>query len=494
MRLAGKEWTALKKVAGALCLLLMLGFFGHWLPAVTAAGADAAASPAEEPVRVACVGDMITVCGEDGYAAHLQTLLGDGYDVENFGWEDGMISQGVEEWQRSEAFYRSALFAPEIVLLMVGTADGISDSFGDTRTYFKRELKKLIALYESFENAPRVYVLTSPYVYSLPTGDPDTVNIAVRELQLVAAREAGVKSIDLNALTRDVPECFPDGVRPNESGNLLIAQQIYKKVFSGKLSTLTLHTAAGATVQIGDALREADASGTVELEMLPGAYRLVLSREGCKTIIGTLEIPEGESVCNCPMELGGTNMAVGRPVSASSSFGEAASSVVDGREEGGWTPGVLAPQWISVDLGRVMTIGAVQVHWGARYATHFRIEVSEDGQRWRQVAVRQLGQGGVELVPFAALEARYVRLTIVQFAEAEDDTAVAELQVLRSDGTDLVQVGARYAATPLDEPPTDIKDTVYGKSAAIAGLVIFVIVIVVAYRVLKGHKKQQQPK
>src|SRR5579885_3646478 len=63
----------------------------RFLMAVAAAAGLAAAGRADDKIRVACVGDSITYGAgikdreHNSYPAQLQKLLGDGYEVRNFG-------------------------------------------------------------------------------------------------------------------------------------------------------------------------------------------------------------------------------------------------------------------------------------------------------------------------------------------------------------------------------------------------------------------------
>ena len=72
------------------------------------------------------------------------------------------------------------------------------------------------------------------------------------------------------------------------------------------------------------------------------------------------------------------------------------------------------PQWLQVDLGEERTVGAVSVLWWKAYAADYTVQVSSDGQTWREVAsvkdrnVSWLGDSDV--IRFDPVRARYVRL------------------------------------------------------------------------------------
>lgn len=85
---------------------------------------------ARVPVRVACVGNSITFGAgipnreANAYPAQLQAYLGDGYEVRNFGVSATTASpRGDHPYTATEAYRASLDFAPDIVLLKMGTND-----------------------------------------------------------------------------------------------------------------------------------------------------------------------------------------------------------------------------------------------------------------------------------------------------------------------------------------------------------------------------------
>ena len=99
-------------------------------------------------------------------------------------------------------------------------------------------------------------------------------------------------------------------------------------------------------------------------------------------------------------------IAVGKHATASSSVtvdGEhfPAKYAVDGNSATRWSSEFADPQWISVDLGQPATISRVQLVWEAACGKSYSIQVSENGQDWKEVARTAAGQGGLETLTFA---------------------------------------------------------------------------------------------
>ncbi|TCB98046.1 penicillin acylase family protein [Micromonospora zingiberis] len=123
--------------------------------------------------------------------------------------------------------------------------------------------------------------------------------------------------------------------------------------------------------------------------------------------------PTYQQVVSFPARRGDdlTNLAVGRPVTASSSqLGNGAARAVDGDLGTRWASSWSDNQWIRVDLGSVRQVGRVVLAWEAAYARSYRVEVSTDGTTWRPVWSTTAGDGGTDVLAFAPQQARYVRM------------------------------------------------------------------------------------
>jgi beta-glucanase (GH16 family) len=110
---------------------------------------------------------------------------------------------------------------------------------------------------------------------------------------------------------------------------------------------------------------------------------------------------------------GTTDVARGADVRASSTDAAATppSAVVDGDPATRWSSAWTDPQWLTLDLHRRVSICRVALDWERASATAFDVEVSDDGQAWRQVYATTTGAGGSETLDVAAA-GRYLRLEL----------------------------------------------------------------------------------
>lgn len=181
------------------------------------------------PIRIACVGDSITegACSTDGqtYPAQLQTRLGDGYLVKNFGVSGSTLMSGglwdgrPYAYRNQTAFEDSGRFEPQIVLFMLGGNDSKTENWS-RRAAFELDFRQMIAHYRALSSHPVVVVGTSPAVH-IPnfTVTDDIVSGEVAPLQRRLAAELGCILVDINALTLEAPALYAaDGVHLNNQG------------------------------------------------------------------------------------------------------------------------------------------------------------------------------------------------------------------------------------------------------------------------------------
>ncbi|SDG47990.1 Glycosyl hydrolases family 2, TIM barrel domain [Lentzea fradiae] len=142
-----------------------------------------------------------------------------------------------------------------------------------------------------------------------------------------------------------------------------------------------------------------------------GVWKVYVMAEDGRGNIGI----ETKSVRVVAPQPAGTNIAQGKPVTASSyqQVGDGApfppSNAVDGNAATRWATDWSDPQWLRVDLGAVTTFQHVQLVWEGAYGRAYEIQVSDDGTNWRSVYGTTTGNGGVDSIDVTAT-GRYVRL------------------------------------------------------------------------------------
>lgn len=104
------------------------------------------------------------------------------------------------------------------------------------------------------------------------------------------------------------------------------------------------------------------------------------------------------------------NLSLGKHAVASSTAQGNPDFVADGRSDTRWAAEKADNEWIYVDLGSVQPVGGVRLNWEAAYGKAYKIQVSNDAEKWREVYKTDEGREGIDEIIFPEVEARYVRM------------------------------------------------------------------------------------
>ena len=231
-------------------------------------------------VKIACVGDSITDGGfipgygfPDGqglddsrcYPKQLEALLGDNYEVKNFG-DSGRTLMSTADYPYISApgeLYRESLeYDADIVLIMLGTNDAkVTDNPSttnwkeDSPEQFKTDLKALIEVYRNLPNHPTVYVLTSPTAFNNGNYNIVPANVdTIAGLQREVAAEVNAPLIDMHTLTADMGAYFTDNIHPNQAGYARLAELVYNELIPDRtvpgapVALRTVSTSSGRAI------------------------------------------------------------------------------------------------------------------------------------------------------------------------------------------------------------------------------------------------------
>jgi hypothetical protein len=132
-------------------------------------------------------------------------------------------------WQRG-GYGRSAEFAPDAVVIMLGTNDTKPYNWDQHKSEFGADYKALLEYYKTLPSHPQLYVCLPPFVtkqsYDIREAPVDE---QIPIIENVAADE-GAKVIDVHDELGNDPSNFVDGVHPNDDGYVLLAQSVYRGI------------------------------------------------------------------------------------------------------------------------------------------------------------------------------------------------------------------------------------------------------------------------
>ena len=185
-------------------------------------------------IRVICIGDSITYgAGLDSssrnrtsYPARLQELLGNEYQVLNYGVGGTTLAlSGDSPYQHDRAFRITKEVEPAVVLIMLGTNDTKPQNWN--AQVYERQLIAFLNIYKDLPSRPNVYVISPPAAFANNFGiNQSIIEHEVAPIVQRVAKLTSTQIIDVFSATKGHPEYFPDGVHPSEAGNEVIAATV----------------------------------------------------------------------------------------------------------------------------------------------------------------------------------------------------------------------------------------------------------------------------
>lgn len=412
--------------------------------------------PTDRKIKVACVGDSITHGTDDrthpAYPAYLQDILGDGFEVGNFGVGGTtlMSSDNINAaYTRCEMYQPGLDFQPDIVIIMLGTNDSGAYAFKRFDEYYKSDYQALINTYKSLASNPYVFVATSPYLVA-ETGTSARVNRDIVPYQREIFTElSGIDGVvDIYSWSEGRYYLYTDAVHYSEEGYYSLAMEFARNIFglNNGYNTYTVKAVPGAVVKLDKKntgsvpytySAVADENGIAYCYGTDGDYSITVRAEDYARYTADLSL-SGSSEITCQMVAGDHNVALYRPVTASSDTHEnaLAENANDRNYSTLWQPveSNATSAWLLFDLGETKEIHGITIQsWFQAYASGYNVQVSDDGENFTTVATVTDGKGnGYDTHYFDSARGRYVKVNFTQkgyFFNYE----IFDLQLLSSD-------------------------------------------------------------
>ena len=194
-----------------------------------------------EKIKVACIGDSITegalgdggVVAATGYPAQLQEMLGERYEVRNFG-KCGYCAtrnSNAPYWNLPE-FQASQEYQPDIVIIMLGTNDAWSGNWNVVQNDFERDYTELVNTYKSLDSRPILYLTKVCEDYGTDRGAVPEINAIIEQIaQATSSRLADMYTWTSSFSAGDRAKYFPDNLHPTARGYTLMAEQFKQQIF-----------------------------------------------------------------------------------------------------------------------------------------------------------------------------------------------------------------------------------------------------------------------
>ncbi len=183
------------------------------------------------PIRVACVGDSITELA--AYPRDLQKMLGESYDVENFGVVGATVLLNTDKpYLNQTSFQETLYFKPNIIIIMLGTNDARINVYSSSEN-FETNYELLVGEFQNLKSEPEIWLVLPPPIFhnTLNLVSSNLANGIIPHIQHVA-KELGLQTIDVYSSLYPHPDYFDDGVHPNNDGSKLIAKTVFVAIDS----------------------------------------------------------------------------------------------------------------------------------------------------------------------------------------------------------------------------------------------------------------------
>jgi lysophospholipase L1-like esterase/pimeloyl-ACP methyl ester carboxylesterase len=192
------------------------------------------------PIKVACIGNSITYGSgiadrpRDSYPSQLARMLGEKWEVRNFGVGGRtLLKKGDYPFWKEEAYAQAKAFLPDVVIIKLGTNDTKPQNWKYSEEFLS-DYRAMVKELKALSSHPKIYLCKPVPVYASRWGINDSIVIhGVIPVVEKLAKEEDLPVIDLYTALSGKPSLFPDQIHPNAEGAGLMAKAI-SKTLTGK--------------------------------------------------------------------------------------------------------------------------------------------------------------------------------------------------------------------------------------------------------------------
>ena len=198
-------------------------------------------------IKVACIGNSITAGvgttepSQYAYPAVLQQLLGEHYEVKNFGLSSSTVLRKGTDAGRPFAYLDSEMcrqaiaYEPDIVILKLGGNDSKPDNW-QFKEEFIDNYQELIDTFKFLSSLPEIYICLPARARVENPEEIWGINECVIRDEIIpliknVAQQKRLVNIDLhNAYEGEESICYHDNIHPTDRGAALLADKIFRAI------------------------------------------------------------------------------------------------------------------------------------------------------------------------------------------------------------------------------------------------------------------------
>ncbi|MES2650674.1 MAG: GDSL-type esterase/lipase family protein [Bacteroidota bacterium] len=191
-----------------------------------------------QKIKVACVGNSVTAGyllanpQQEAYPAQLQQLLGDKYEVGNFGLSGAtLLKKGHRPYFKTKEFTNLLNFNADVAIIHLGLNDTDPRNWPNYKDEFQADYQWLIDSLKKGNPKLKVYICKLTPIFSghprFKSGTRDWYWQIQEKIEQVAKTNK-LQLIDLNRELNNRPELFADNLHPDAIGAGIIAKTAYQ--------------------------------------------------------------------------------------------------------------------------------------------------------------------------------------------------------------------------------------------------------------------------
>jgi sialate O-acetylesterase len=190
--------------------------------------------------KVACLGNSVTYgyglkdAEHEAYPAVLQQLLGERYQMKNFGHSGAtLLKKGHNPYYKTKAFAEAIAFKPDIAVIHLGLNDTDPRNWPNYNDEFESDYAWLLDTLKKVNPSIQLYICKLTPIFSaharFKSGTRDWYDqIQQKILQIASANK--IRQIDLNEALFNRPDLFADNLHPDKEGASIIAKTVYQNI------------------------------------------------------------------------------------------------------------------------------------------------------------------------------------------------------------------------------------------------------------------------
>ncbi|MBG6234214.1 sialate O-acetylesterase [Pedobacter sp. CAN_A7] len=193
-----------------------------------------------QALKVACIGNSVTYGlglkdpATESYPAVLQGLLGNKYEVRNFGFSGAtLLKKGHKPYHKTKEFSDAVAYQPDIAIVHLGLNDTDPRNWPEYKGEFEADYAWLLDTLKKQNPKVKIYVCRLTPIFSghprFKSGTRDwfwQIQDRIPEI----AKANGATLIDLHTALYNRPDLFADNLHPDQEGAAIIANTVYKKL------------------------------------------------------------------------------------------------------------------------------------------------------------------------------------------------------------------------------------------------------------------------